>query len=69
MLEKTDRVTLVFDREGWSPKSFARWYEADIDVITYRKDKYDPWPEDCFIEVESLVRGKAVKVFTGRTQH
>jgi transposase len=62
---KDRRVTLVFDREGWSPKSFERWYKAGIDVITYRKGKYDPWPEDCFIEVESHVRGKAVKYLLG----
>jgi transposase len=62
---KGRRVTLVFDREGWSPKSFERWYKAGIDVITYRKGKYDPWPEDCFIEVESHVRGKAVKYLLG----
>lgn len=62
---KANRVTLVFDREGWSPKSFQRWYKAGIDVITYRKGKYDPWPEDCFIEVESHVRGKAVKYLLG----
>ncbi len=62
---KGNRVTLVFDREGWSPKSFERWFKADIDVITYRKGKYDPWPEECFIEVESHVRGKAVKYLLG----
>ena len=62
---KGTRVTLVFDREGWSPKSFERWYKQGIDVITYRKGKYDPWPEDCFIEVESHVRGKAVKYLLG----
>jgi len=62
---KDRRVTLVFDREGWSPKSFERWFKADVDVITYRKGKYDPWPEDCFIEVESHVRGKAVKYLLG----
>jgi transposase len=63
---KDRRVTLVFDREGWSPKSFKRWYKQGIDVITYRKGKYDPWPEDCFIEVESHVRGKAVKYLLGQ---
>ncbi|MCP4271956.1 MAG: hypothetical protein GY781_08310, partial [Gammaproteobacteria bacterium] len=42
---KGNRVTLVFDREGWSPKSFEKWFKADIDIITYRKGKYDPWPE------------------------
>jgi len=62
---KGNRVTLVFDREGWSPKSFEKWFKTDIDVITYRKGKYDPWPEDCFIEVESHVRGKAVKYLLG----
>ena len=60
-----NRVTLVFDREGWSPKSFERWCQAGIDVITYRKGNYDPWPEECFTEIESHVRGKAVKYFLG----
>jgi len=62
---KGNRVTLVFDREGWSPKSFEKWVEDDIDIITYRKGKYEPWPEDCFIEVESQVRGKTVKYSLG----
>ena len=62
---KSERVTLVFDREGWSPKSFEKWSKAGIDVITYRKGKYDPWPEDCFIDVESRVRGKAVQYLLG----
>ena len=62
---KGSRVTLVFDREGWSPKSFEKWFKAGIDVITYRKGKYDPWPEDCFTEVESHVRGKSVKYLLG----
>ena len=49
------RITLIFDREGWSPKMFARWYEKGIDVITYRKGKYDPWPQECFIETRSRI--------------
>ena len=62
---KGNRVTLIFDREGWSPKSFEKWFKSDIDVITYRKGKYDPWPEEYFIEVKSHVRGKAVKYLLG----
>jgi hypothetical protein len=54
------RVTLIFDREGWSPDSFSRWFEKGFDVITYRKGKYDAWSEDCFGEVESEVGGKAI---------
>jgi hypothetical protein len=65
LARKGNRVTLVFDREGWSPNSFEKWFKSDIDVITYRKGKYDPWPEECFIEVESQVRGKAVKYLLG----
>jgi Transposase protein/Winged helix-turn helix len=44
------RVTLIFDREGWSPNMFAHWYAQGVDVITYRKGKYDLWPPECFIE-------------------
>ena len=52
------RVTIVFDREGWSPKSFARWFENGVDVITYRKGKYEPWAEDCFIETRCQAGGQ-----------
>ncbi len=40
-------LTLVFDREAWSPKSFQQWHAQGIEVITYRKGKQTPWdPED-----------------------
>jgi len=54
------RVTLIFDREGWSPKLFAQWFENGVDVITYRKGKYDPWPENCFTEIKSRVGDQPV---------
>lgn len=54
------RATLVFDREGWSPRQFSKWQKAGIDTITYRKGRYEPWPEDCFVEVASQVREKPV---------
>lgn len=54
------RVTLVFDREGWSPKRFAQWFERGVDVITYRKGKYEPWSADSFIEAQSFLSGKPV---------
>jgi len=37
------RVTIVFDRQGWSPESFKRWQEQSFDVLTYRKGKYRQW--------------------------
>jgi transposase len=61
-----NRVTLIFDREGWSPEFFEKWFKAGFDVITYRKGNYDPWPKECFVEVESDVRGKAVKYLLGQ---
>jgi hypothetical protein len=54
------RVTLIFDREGWSPKSFAQWYEKGVDVITYRKGKYDPWPQECFVETCSRIADQPI---------
>lgn len=54
------RVTLVFDREGWSPKRFAQWFHNGVDVITYRKGRYEPWSVDSFFEVQSWLSGKPV---------
>jgi transposase len=33
------RVTIVFDRGGWSPKLFATMIEDGFDILTYRKGK------------------------------
>jgi len=33
------RVTIVFDRGGWSPALFQRLLEANFDILTYRKGK------------------------------
>ena len=55
------RVTILFDREAWSPKSFARWAGMDFDVITYRKGRYEPWEEEVFIEVEDTTERPPVR--------
>lgn len=52
------RVTLVMDRECWSPKSFKRWHEKGFDVMTYRKGHYEPWPQAEFREHESCGPGQ-----------
>ena len=54
------RVTLIFDREGWSPKRFREWEKAGFDVITYRKGKYRNWQRRCFKEVTVEVCGRKV---------
>jgi hypothetical protein len=66
LVGKDRRVTLLFDREGWSPKSFQQWVkEEKFDVMTYRKGKYEPWAEECFIETEAEACGKSVKYKLG----
>jgi hypothetical protein len=59
------RVTLIFDREGWSPKRFKQWQKAGFDVITYRKGKYRDWQRRAFQEVTVEVCGREVKYLLG----
>ncbi|MCK5798845.1 MAG: hypothetical protein KAI47_16750, partial [Deltaproteobacteria bacterium] len=59
------RVTLIFDREGWSPKRFKKWFKDGFDVITYRKGKYDDWQRRCFSQVTVEVCGRQVKYLLG----
>src|SRR5207253_1034537 len=33
------RLTVLFDRGGWSPRLFARLHALGVDVIAYRKGK------------------------------
>ncbi|MFN2219215.1 MAG: putative transposase [Anaerolineae bacterium] len=59
------RVTLIFDREGWSPKRFQKWSKSGFDVLTYRKGKYRDWQRRCFSEVTVEVCGRQVKYLLG----
>lgn len=54
------RVTVIFDREGWSPTLFAELLPAGFDVLTYRKGKSRRWPVQAFAEVTGTVAGRAV---------
>ena len=42
------RVTVVFDRGGWSPDLFAKMYADGFDVLTYRKGRTKPVAVDQF---------------------
>jgi len=55
------RVTIVFDREGWSPKLFAKWKKQGFDVLTYRKGKQSRWREKSFADVAGTVGGEKVE--------
>ena len=42
------RITVVFDRGGWSPELFAKLVKAGFDVLTYRKGKTEALAETAF---------------------
>ena len=44
------RLTIVFDRGGWSPALFATLLTRGFDLLTYRKGKSEPEPPDAFSE-------------------
>src|SRR5207245_1065831 len=44
------RLTIVFDRGGYSPKLFQQIRAADFDLLTYRKGPHRPIPQKCFHE-------------------
>jgi hypothetical protein len=52
------RVTLVFDREGWSPKFFREGHLQGFDILTYRKGRYAPWPVEAFQTITGVVDGR-----------
>ena len=54
------RVTLAFDREGWSPKFFQEVHLQGFDILTYRKGAYSAWPRRAFQTVTGRVDGRRV---------
>jgi hypothetical protein len=54
------RVTLGFDREGWSPKFFREVHGQGFDVLTYRKGAYALWRAKAFQTVTGTVDGRPV---------
>ena len=54
------RVTLAFDREGWSPKFFHEVHTQGFDVLTYRKGAYAAWRTPAFQTVSGVVDGRRV---------
>ncbi|MDI6773492.1 MAG: hypothetical protein QME77_13050, partial [bacterium] len=54
------RVTLVFDRDGWSPKFFRECHTQGFDVLTYRKGPYAAWPRADFRTVTGVIDGRSV---------
>ena len=55
------RVTVVFDRGGWSPKLFAQLLTAGFDLLTYRKGRSRRVPKGRFQEQTGLFDGRTVR--------
>jgi transposase-like protein len=55
------RVTLGFDREGWSPKFFRECHEQGYDILTYRRGPYAAWRRVAFRPITATVDGRAVR--------
>jgi len=53
-------VTIVFDREGWSPVRFAKWQSEGFDVLTYRKGAQSQWRKG-FEKIAGRVGGEKVE--------
>jgi len=51
------RMTVIFDRGGFSPKLFARLIDAGFDVITYRKGKVNKLTSTRFAAVREKIDG------------
>jgi transposase-like protein len=55
------RVTLCFDREGWSPKFFQECHTNGFDVLTYRRGPYAAWRRAAFRPITATVDGREVR--------
>jgi len=51
------RLTVVFDRGGWSPKLFAKLVAAGFDLLTYRKGRCPRLPRSRFCEHQGVIDG------------
>jgi transposase len=54
------RVTVVFDRGGFSPKLFQQIIAAGFDVLTYRKGRYPRIPRSRFAQHSARCGGRKV---------
>jgi DNA-binding CsgD family transcriptional regulator len=54
------RVTVVFDRGGYSPKLFAQMLLAGFDLLTYRKGRYPRIPRQHFQACRTRRNGRTI---------
>lgn len=54
------RVTMVFDRGGWSPKLFLKLIRAGFDILTYRKGKWREIARNQFVVYSRKIEGRKI---------
>jgi transposase len=55
------RLTVVFDRGGWSPKLFAKLVAEGFDLLTYRKGHFRRLPRSRFREHKGVIDGRMIR--------
>jgi prepilin-type processing-associated H-X9-DG protein len=55
------RITIVFDRGGWSPKLFAKLIAMGFDILTYRKGRFRRVSKKRFIWRKANLDGRPVR--------
>jgi transposase len=55
------RITIVFDRGGWSPKLFAKMIADTFDLLTYRKGRVRLIAEKKFIIRKAKIDGRPIE--------
>lgn len=54
------RVTMVFDRGGWSPKLFLKLIQAGFDILTYRKGNWREIARRQFVVCAKMIEGRKI---------
>jgi len=54
------RLTVIFDRGGWSPKLFATLVATGFDLLTYRKGRCPRLPRARFAEHKGEINGRTI---------
>jgi len=55
------RLTIIFDRGGWSPKLFVKFIADGFDIITYRKGRVRHVSEKRFVVRTATLDGRSVE--------
>jgi DNA-binding CsgD family transcriptional regulator len=55
------RVTVAFDRGGWSPKLFRKILKEGFDILTYRKGRFPRVPRRRFVPCRGRFEGRRVE--------